>query len=287
MTYHWGGTDAVKVHLAVKSDWSLKTLYDVIATLKGDDLSRPVDRARQPPRRLGDGRGRSADRPGRADGRGQGARAAHRQGWRPGAHHRLRQLGRRGAEAAGLDRMGRDPRRRAQAQGASLYINTDNNGRGFLYAEGNHDLQHFVNQARTTCGSADRRSGRAARPRGDPGAALLRRSDVAARRRRRGQGGGDLPLGPLGSGSDYSAFLQHLGIRRSTSASAARISPAAATTRSTTTSTTTCTSSTRASPMARRCRRSSAGSSCARPTRRAFPARYSDFAETRRTTSTR
>src|SRR5262249_4313415 len=32
MAYHWGGTDAVKVHLAVKSDWSLKPAYDVIAT---------------------------------------------------------------------------------------------------------------------------------------------------------------------------------------------------------------------------------------------------------------
>src|SRR4029079_11013402 len=35
MAYHWGGTDAVKVHLAVKSDWSLKRLYDVIAVMKG------------------------------------------------------------------------------------------------------------------------------------------------------------------------------------------------------------------------------------------------------------
>jgi N-acetylated-alpha-linked acidic dipeptidase len=33
MAYHWGGTDAVKVHLAVKSDWSLKRLYDVIGVM--------------------------------------------------------------------------------------------------------------------------------------------------------------------------------------------------------------------------------------------------------------
>src|SRR4029078_10662245 len=32
---YWGGTDAVKVHLAVKSDWSLKPIYDVIAKLPG------------------------------------------------------------------------------------------------------------------------------------------------------------------------------------------------------------------------------------------------------------
>ena len=34
LTYHWGGTDAVQVHLAVKSDWSLKPIYDVIAMLR-------------------------------------------------------------------------------------------------------------------------------------------------------------------------------------------------------------------------------------------------------------
>ena len=42
----------------------------------GLDRSRPVDRARQPPRRLGVRRVRPAVRPGRADGRGQGARRA-------------------------------------------------------------------------------------------------------------------------------------------------------------------------------------------------------------------
>ncbi|MBV8972494.1 MAG: M28 family peptidase, partial [Sphingomonadaceae bacterium] len=35
LTYHLGGDDALKVHLAVKSDWSLKPLYDVVAMLHG------------------------------------------------------------------------------------------------------------------------------------------------------------------------------------------------------------------------------------------------------------
>ncbi len=146
IAYHWGGTDAVKVHLAVKSDWSLKPVYDVIAMLHGSDLSRPVDRPRQPPRRLGVRRRRSAHRPGRADERGQGARPALPQGWRPGADDRLRQLGRRGAGAARLDRMGRNPRRRAQAQGGPLHQHRQKRPR-LPAAEGNHELQHFVNQA--------------------------------------------------------------------------------------------------------------------------------------------
>ena len=36
LAYHWGSTDAVKVHLAVKSDWSLKPIYDVVAMLPGN-----------------------------------------------------------------------------------------------------------------------------------------------------------------------------------------------------------------------------------------------------------
>src|SRR6185437_6346789 len=38
ITYHIGGGQAAgKAHLAVKSDWSLKTLYDVVGTLKGTE----------------------------------------------------------------------------------------------------------------------------------------------------------------------------------------------------------------------------------------------------------
>ena len=121
LAYHWGGTDAVQVHLAVKSDWSLKPIYDVIAMLHGVGLSRPMDRPRQPPRRLGIRRRGSADRPGRADERGQGAGRALPPGLAAGADHRLRKLGRRGAGPAGIDRMGRNPRRRAEAQGAPLH----------------------------------------------------------------------------------------------------------------------------------------------------------------------
>ena len=125
-------TDAVKVHLAVKSDWSLKPIYDVIAMLRAP-LARPVDRPRQPPRRLGDGRVRSADRPGRADGRGQGARAALPAGWRP---ERTIVYASWDGEEPGL--LGSTEWAETHAdelkRKAVLYINTDNNGRGFLCA---------------------------------------------------------------------------------------------------------------------------------------------------------
>ena len=57
-------------------------------------------------------------------------------------------------------------------------------------------------------------------PASPPRSAAAPRSSRALHRRRRfdpeeidaAKSGGDLPLGPLGSGSDYTAFLQHLGI---------------------------------------------------------------------------
>ena len=96
---------------------------------------------------------------------------------------------------------------------AVVYINTDNNGRGYLGAEASHDLQHFVTSAardvadpQTGVSVLDRSRARIlARQFETPGSVPKRTYDAA-------KSGGDLPLGPLGSGSDYSAFLQHLGI---------------------------------------------------------------------------
>src|SRR6185437_13918734 len=96
---------------------------------------------------------------------------------------------------------------------ALLYINTDNNGRGYLYSEGSQDLQSFVDAAADdvldpqTGVSVSERSrahiltGNYARP-GSVDADLV---EVA-------KSNGELPMSPLGSGSDYSPFVQHLGI---------------------------------------------------------------------------
>jgi N-acetylated-alpha-linked acidic dipeptidase len=212
MAYHWGGTDAVTAHLAVKSDWSLKPLYDVIAMMKG--RSRPEEWV---------------------------IRANHRDGWVFGAADPLTGHGAMLSEAKALGQLakggwkpertivyaswdGEEPGLLGSTEWAEthadelqrkavIYINTDNSVRGVLSAEASHDLQHFVNQA--------------ARDVTDPqtGATVLEReradiltsdydgsggADAAAVKA--AKGGGDLLAGALGSGSDYSAFLQHLGI---------------------------------------------------------------------------
>src|SRR5690242_6765270 len=210
MAYHWGGTDAVKVHLAVKSDWSLKPVYDVIATLRGTALpDQWIVRGNHH-----DGWVFGASDPltgqvalmSEAKALGQ----LYRQGWRP---QRTIVYASWDGEEPGL--LGSTEWAETHAdelkRKAVLYINTDNNGRGFLSAEGNGELQHLVTQVagdvtdpQTGVSVAERAKAEAlanhyseAKDRGD------RYEDAKA---------GRMPLGPLGSGSDYSSFAQHLGI---------------------------------------------------------------------------
>jgi len=97
---------------------------------------------------------------------------------------------------------------------AVVYINSDSNGRGFLSVEGSHDLQRLVNQASAEVNDPERGVSVRDRER----AALAIRvfnnpSDQQAKAASKKAGvDGDLPIGPLGSGSDYTAFEQHLGV---------------------------------------------------------------------------
>ncbi|HET7093196.1 MAG TPA: M28 family peptidase, partial [Thermomicrobiales bacterium] len=211
MAYHWGGTDAVKVHLAVKSDWSLKPLYDVIAVMKGSAY---------PDQWIVRGNHRDAWVMGAADplsgqvalmNEAKALGALARSGWRP---DRTLVYASWDGEEPGL--LGSTEWAETHAdelkRKAVLYINTDNNGRGYLFAGGNGELESLVNQV----------AGDVADPQtGVPVADRSRAATLAAHYRSPGSvdatelddaKAGKLPLFPLGSGSDYSAFAQHLGI---------------------------------------------------------------------------
>jgi N-acetylated-alpha-linked acidic dipeptidase len=210
MAYHWGGTDAVKVHLAVKSDWSLKPVYDVIAMLHGSVY---------PDQWVVRGNHHDGWVAGAADpltgqvaemNEAQALGTLYRQGWRP---KRTIVYASWDGEEPGL--LGSTEWAEAHAdelqRKAVLYINTDNNGHGFLGAEGNGELQNLVTgaaasvadpQTGVTVLERDRARILAARYTGD----RVQQAALEAVK------SGRLPLGPLGSGSDYSSFAQHLGI---------------------------------------------------------------------------
>jgi len=203
LTYHVGPGPA-KVHLKVLSDWRQKPVYDVIAKIRG---------AEQPDLWIIRGNHHDAWVFGAADPfSGHVALMAEakaigklvKDGWKP---RRTLVYASWDGEEPGL--LGSTEWVEAHAaelkSKAVLYVNSDMNGRGTLDAEGSHALQHFVNEV--------------ARDVKDPetGASVQARA-LAARRVAAYEGGhavdagAGLTLGALGSGSDFTPFLQHLGI---------------------------------------------------------------------------
>lgn len=212
MAYHWGGKDAVQVHLAVKSDWSLKTLYDVIAVMKG--RTRPDEWVIRANHRDGWVMGAADPLTGHSamlsEAKAIGALA--KAGWRP---DRTIVYASWDGEEPGL--LGSTEWAETHAdelqKKAVVYINTDNNGRGFLYAEASHELQHFIAGAARDV--TDPQTGVSVEARARAGILTAGFEDagrVEGYEEKAAKSGADLPVGALGSGSDYSAFLQHLGI---------------------------------------------------------------------------
>lgn len=204
LTYHLGpGPATVRLQLAF--DWELVPAYDVIARLEG---------AEHPDQWIVRGNHHDAWVNGAADpvsgmaavlAEAKALGALHAAGWRP---RRTIVYAAWDAEEPGLLGSVEWAERHADelAAKALVYINSDSNSRGFLYAGGSHALEPLVNEV--------------ARDVGDPqtGASVLERARAAVLvygdgpERERAEQGGDLPLAPLGSGSDYTPFLQHLGI---------------------------------------------------------------------------
>ena len=213
ITYHWGGTDAVKVHLAVKSDWSLKPVYDVIAMLKGTAY---------PDQWI--------------------VRGNHHDGWVFGASDPLtgqvalmseaKALGALYSRAGGPTRTivyaswdGEEPGLLGSTEWAETHadelkrkarpLHQHRQQRPRLPARGGQPRAAASGQPgrRRRRRPADRRSGGAARPRRDARRPLSRRRTTSRPRLvDAAKAAATCRSAPLGSGSDYSAFLQHLGI---------------------------------------------------------------------------
>lgn len=199
------GPGAARVHLLVKSNWDIKPIYDVIGTLHGSSApDQWVIRANHH-----DAWVNGADDPGAGqvalleEMRALGA--LKKQGWSP--KRTIIYAAWDGEEPAVLGSAEWAETHAAELTAhAVAYLNSDNSGRGYLGMSGSHVLEKFINGVARDI--TDPETGASVERR-------LRASEVMrapAARREELRNRPDLHIGALGSGSDYTTFLQHLGI---------------------------------------------------------------------------
>ena len=212
LAYHIGGDGKTTVHLAVKSDWALRPLYDVIATLRG---------AKYPDEWVVRGNHHDGWVFGAADplsgnvamlAEAKALGALAKSGWRPARTIVYASWDGEEPMLLGSTEWAETHAAELKAK-AVIYINTDGNGRGFLGVQGSHSWQHLVNAVAADVTDPQTGVSVAKRLRGGILANAydkLGHTDETALAA--AEAGGDVPIGALGSGSDYSSFLQHLGI---------------------------------------------------------------------------
>ena len=211
ITYRTGGDGSVKLHLQVESDWSLKPVYNVIAMLKGKD--RPDEWVVRGNHHDGWVFGAADPLSGEvamlseAKALGQLAKA----GWRPSRTIVYASWDAEEPMLLGSTEWVETHEAELKAK-AIIYINTDGNGRGFLGAEGSHQYAHLVNQVAADVKDPQTGASVLERARAKLRADAFDGGRVDADELKAAEAGGDLPMGPLGSGSDYSSFLQHAGV---------------------------------------------------------------------------
>ena len=206
MTYHVGPGPA-KVHLHVKFNWDRKPLYDVIATIPGSKYPDEwVIRGNHH-----DAWVNGADDPiSGASPELEEARALGellKQGWKPNAPSSTAS-GMAKNRACSVPPNG--PRRTPTncKQHAVAYINSDGNGRGFFRAGGSHSLERFVNGVMKDIHDPETKMTvwKRARLVATSRSATPERSGPELKTRP------DLRISALGSGSDYTVFIDHLGV---------------------------------------------------------------------------
>ncbi len=217
ITYRIGPGSAV-VHLQVKSDWSLKPIYDVIATLKGSDW--PDEWVIRGNHHDGWVFGASDPLSGQiallAEAKAMGALASH--GWRP-----RRTIVYTSWDAEEPMLLGSTEWVETHAaelrSKAVLYVNSDTNKRGILEVGGSQDLTHLVNQVaasiidpETGATVGDRTRSKIRLDAQEAGGAEEAKAKARAEAKVAADLQKDFPIQDIGSGSDYSAFLDHLGI---------------------------------------------------------------------------
>lgn len=206
ITYHIGGTASTKVHLKLSFDWKLTPAQNVIATIKGSEF---------PDQWI--------------------VRGNHHDAWVNGANDPISGMAAELEEAqaiGALVKSGWKPKRTlvycawdgeepgllgstewAEDHGdelkkkAVVYINTDGNAKGFLDVEGSHALEQMITEISKEVK--------------DPQKSVTVFDRVKAKQIIEAKGSAakkealnktQFEMGALGSGSDFSSFIQHLGV---------------------------------------------------------------------------
>jgi N-acetylated-alpha-linked acidic dipeptidase len=199
------GPGATQVHLKVASNWDLKPMYDVVAKIQGSTFPDEwiirgnhhdawVNGASDPV---------SGMAPVLEEARAIGALV--KQGWRP--KRTLVYAAWDGEEQGLLGSTEWVEQHDAELRDkAVLYINSDGNSRGFLQAGGSHTLEHLVNEVARSVEDPETKGTVWKRWQAQQIASGSNDRRAEARSR------ADLRISALGSGSDYTPFLQHHGI---------------------------------------------------------------------------
>ena len=205
ITYHLGPGPA-RIRLKLEFDWKMVTAYNVIARLEGSQY---------PDEWI--------------------IRGNHHDGWNHGAADPISGLIALLSEAKAMSRLANDgfgPARTviyaawdaeepgligstewAEHHAVELqehtvaYLNTDGNGRGFVNIGGSHVLERFFNEV--IADIDDPQTGVSVKERRRANLSINSSNENA---RTEAKNRPDLRISPLGSGSDYTPFLQHLGI---------------------------------------------------------------------------
>ncbi len=203
--YHVG-PGAAKVHLVVQSNWDIKEVNDIIARIPGS--SEPDEWV---------------------------VRGNHHDGWVNGAEDPISgqmTLLEEARSFGELLKQGWKPKRtiiycawdgeepmllgstawaethgRELQEHAAIYINTDGNDRGYLTMEGSHSLEHLMNEVARSVEDPESKLSVFER---DRLAGITKAKSDEERKELRQRP--DLRMGALGSGSDYTTFIDHLGI---------------------------------------------------------------------------
>jgi len=208
ITYHVGPGPA-RVHLKLNFNWDTKPLYDVVARIPG---------SAEPDSWIIRGNHHDAWVNGAQDPdsgavalmeEARGLATLLKQGWNPKRTIIFCVWDGEEEGLLGSTEWAEDHDAELR-QKAAVYVNSDGNGRGFLQVEGSHSLERFINgvardipdpESQVSVWKRLQFSSLAKLP---PNAPAAERQEIRQRP--------DLRIGALGSGSDYSPFLDHLGV---------------------------------------------------------------------------